>query len=857
MKLRNYILGTSLTALGLGFTISALAQGIEEVIVTAQKREESSQDIPIAIDVISGDTFIQEGIRDIKDIGKTSTELEINSNNGQATRVGFRGLQQGGFSPTGDTLAAVHLDGIFMGSFWSLNGLMFDLDRVEVLAGPQGTLYGRNSAAGAMNLITRRPGKEFAADGNVEFGSFNTQRINGGVSIPVTDTFALRVAGTKYTRDAIDSDGGGVVDQWAGRLSGNWEITDADTLFFTYDHISTGGTNQAGNFLRTEAVPNYTTNWNGTASVGTFSVAPPASVTAVAGLVGGDVYDNAAYEAKRSQAFAGELSSTHWGAMVNYTHDFGSFDMVAQYSYRDLEAIAQVATRGLTPTTGPSAGIAPFSTVFPQTAQSHVGELRFVSDDQGSVTWVGGLFWFKTSIIHGNAIANPFSTTPLTLTGGRVVQRAGFPIDPNTGLNTPGCPCLTGFSPVNADTDAYAAYAQMTWTPESLPKWHYTGGLRYSYDKKSSVQGFFINSVLYSLTTPSIAAIPDFLIQSIVKPGEEGGTTGIAVPTTISTDGSDTWGSFQYRAALNYDVTDKSMLYGSISTGYKSGGYAFGSTPKLDPETLLAYEIGAKNRFLDNSVQLNVSAWYYDYKNIETSVARAIPPPFPNNNGTLVTTIGSVGNVGKVALAGTAFDLEWAPNTTDRVFASGTYIYSKIIDGYEDLNGVRREILNKGERLGDAPRFQWIARYSHTFEFAGGASLTPALKGQWQTSKYDGGIIPGGSVAAGVTTIDPQNGTFNLERQNPGQTKIPSQGTMDFQLAFRAASGVWDVTAYVHNLTDELDIKSLSYTNNPGVIAASAATPTRTVSGTGGYGHITGTVGEPRTVGVILSARFK
>lgn len=188
MKIRNYILGTSLTALGLGFTVSALAQGIEEVIVTAQKREESSQDIPIAIDVISGDTFIQEGIRDVKDIGKTSTELEINNNNGQATRIGMRGLQQNGFAPTGDTMAAAHLDGIFLGSFWSLNGLMFDLERVEVLAGPQGTLYGRNSAAGAINLISRRPGKEFAADGNIEFGSFSTQRINAGISALLSRT---------------------------------------------------------------------------------------------------------------------------------------------------------------------------------------------------------------------------------------------------------------------------------------------------------------------------------------------------------------------------------------------------------------------------------------------------------------------------------------------------------------------------------------------------------------------------------------------------------------------------------------------------------------------------------------------
>jgi iron complex outermembrane receptor protein len=843
MKLRNYILGTSLTALGLGFTISALAQGIEEVIVTAQKREESSQDIPIAIDVISGDTFIQEGIRDIKDIGKTSTELEINSNNGQATRIGMRGLQQNGFAPTGDTMAAAHLDGIFLGSFWSLNGLMFDLERVEVLAGPQGTLYGRNSAAGAINLISRRPGKEFAADGNIEFGSFSTQRINAGISAPLTDTFAVRLAGTKYKRDAVYTDGGGAVDQWAGRLSAVWDVTDNDQLQFTYDYIKTGGTNEAGGLLRVEAVNDYTTTWNGTTSVGAFSATPPASVTQVAGLVG-DPYNNTAYETARGLVFDGNLSSTHWGAMLNYTHDFGGFDMVAQYSHRDLEAIAWVATRGAT---------AAFNQVYPQTAESDVGELRFVSDDQGAITWVGGLFWYRTSIVHGNAIPNSFSLAPLTLPGGRQVPIAGNPIDPNTLLDLPGCPCSSGFSPVNGDTDAYAAYGQMTWTPDSMQNWHFTAGLRYSYDKKSTVQGYFVNSTLYSLWVPG-NNIPAFLQPSIVLPSE---ATAANVATTIRTDGEDTWGSFQYRLGLEYDVSDTSLLYGSISTGYKSGGFAYGSTPRLEPETLLAYEVGTKNRFLDNTVQFNASAWFYDYKNIEFGISRALQPPFPLVNNNPLTGIGSVGNVGKVQLGGVAFDLDWAPNTSDRIGLAGTHIYSKVVDGYETLDGVRRQVLNEGERFGDSPRWQWIGRYSHAFEFAGGSSLTPLVKYQYQTSKYDGAQIPAGSVAEGVTTIDPSRGTYNLERQNPGQTIVPAQGIMDFQLTYKAASGAWDVTAYVHNVFDELDIKNIGYTNNPGVAAATAGVPRRTVAANSSYGHVTAALGEPRTVGVILSARFK
>ena len=854
MKIRNYILGTSLLAVGMGFTVSALAQGIQEVIVTAQKREESAQDIPIAIDVITGDTFVQEGIRDVKDMGKTSTELEINNNTGQATRIGMRGMQQNGFAPTGDTLSAVHIDGTYLTNFWALNGLMFDLDRVEVLAGPQGTLYGRNTAAGAVNLITRKPGKDFKADGNIEFGSFSTQRINAGVDVPVTDTFQLRVAGTKFKRDGYFTDGGGAVDQWAGRISGNWEIADNDKLQFTYDYIKTGGTADAGVLLGV----------NKGATVVTGGVATlPASITNVQDLVarGADPFDNATYEARRGLVFGGDLTSTHWGAMANYTHDFGAFDLVVQYSHRDLEAIAKTATKAAT---------AAFVTSWPQIATSDVADIRFVSDDQGSVVWVAGLFWFAGDILHANDVPNGLtpSSQPsnaffptVTLNNGRVVSTLGNFPDLETGLNVPGCPCANGFYPVSGSTDAYAAYGQMTWTPESMDTWHFTAGLRYSYDEKAGQQGYFINGTLISMWTPG-GAVPAYLQPYVVAPNEaivpgssaciattfggQPGCTNQVVATDVHLNTKDSWGAFQWRLGVEHDLSDKSMVYGSLSTGYKSGGYAYGPTPRLDPETLLAFEIGSKSRLFDNTVQLNLSAWYYDYKDFEIGVPRPLTAPFPVINNNPVTTIGSVTNVGKAHLGGASADLDWAASDADRVGFAATYVYSKIVDGYETLaNGTRNQVLNEGERLGDTPRWQLIGRYGHTFSFAGGSSLTPSIKGQYQTQKYDGGAIPAGSVAAGATTFNPAAGTFNLERKNPGQTAIPAQSIWDFQAQYKSSSGNWDITAYVHNVFDELDIKTLSYGNNP-----------TSTSATGTYGQITGTLGEPRTVGVILGARF-
>jgi iron complex outermembrane receptor protein len=852
MKFIKRVVGPSLLAAGAGFTMTSLAQtseqsieqeveqAIEEVVVTAQRREQSSQDVPLSIDVVSTETFQNEGIRDIKDMGKASTDLEINLNTGQATRVGMRGLQQTGFAPTGDTLAAVHIDGIFLTNFWALNGLMYDLERVEVLSGPQGTLYGRNTAAGAINMISRRPGSEFGADTYVEFGAYNTRRYDAGVDLPVSDGLGFRVAGTNYSRDGYYTDGGGAMDQWGVRFSGIWDFSDRDTLHFTIDESNTGGTTEAGVLLGVDTtVRAYVPATN------TFLDATPASVEAVRPLIGADPYDNRAYEQVRGLAFGGDLEQEHWGVMANYTHHYESFDVVLQASHRELEGIGRTAVRAVN---------APYVQSWPQTANTDVVELRFLSDDQSTVTWVGGLFYFAGEVLHSNAVPNGLTPDAqpntrffpsVTLANGRVVSTLGQYPDPTTGLSVPGCPCPNGFYPVNGTTEAWAAYGQTEWAPESLPKWRLTAGLRYSYDEKATEQGYYVNGTLISLWVDG--AIPAYLADHVVYPHEAiiGGPNQV-VPTDLHLDARDDWSDWQWRFGAQYDITETAMLYTSLSTGYKSGGFAYGATPKLEPETVTAFELGAKTVLLDNSLQFNLSTWFYDYRDMERGIPRPLTPPFPIINNAPIVSIGSVGNVGKVYLSGLSFDTTWTPTDSDRIQLSATNISSEIKDGKEVLmDGTVNQVLNEGEPLGDAPKWQILARYSHAFDLANGGSLVPLLKYQYQTSKYDSGAVPGGSVAPGVTTINPAQGTFNLTRRNFPQEKIPRQGIIDFMLTYYSPRENWDITTYVHNLTDELDIKTLTYGGNP--LAQGA---------TGTYGHITGTLGEPRTWGMNFNMRF-
>lgn len=781
-KLRASAAGMGVLAMAVATQLHAQGgTGLEEVIVTAQKRTESAQEVPISIAVIDADAFIREGVRDIKDMNKMSTELEMSFPAGQAVQIGIRGMQQtGNFAPTADTLAAVHMDGAFLSSFWGLNGLMYDLDRVEVLSGPQGTLYGRNTAAGAVNLITKRPGRNFEGNASVEYGTQKLVRLNGGISVPLSDTFSMRVAGQKYTRDAFFSDGGGEQDMWGARVSGLWTPTEQDEVYFTVDKVTYDNTNESGTLLGLNESARLP-NGNPAPALALYRNSPTLR----------DPYDTLAYITQRGFVYDGQNTQKNWGFMGQYTHDFDAFSTTVQYSHRKLEGVSRSATR--TPTQfSPS--------VLPNVITSDTVELRFVSSGDGSFDWVGGLFYTEADNIGWFA-------TPIADKGR----------DPVTGLNVSWCPCTSGFFPNSGSMYSYAAYGQGTWTPVSKPQLHFTAGLRYTYDYKDATLGYQVGGLpIFAFGIPQMPAE----VQALLRASN---TVDIA-----NGDNTRTWDAVQWRVGVEYDVTDTSMLYLSVATGYKSGGLTFGLTPELDPEDLLAYELGSKNRFFDNTVQLNVSAWWYDYTDLEGSVLRLLPTPYVLPGGTLLEAVGSTTNVGKVNMGGLSADLQWAFTQNDQLGLSVTHVYSKVKDGKEVLpNGQVNTVFNEGERLGDAPKWAALARYSHTFVFASGSSLQPALKYQWQSEKID------------RSQFRPQ--AYVPNNRTPWNQAIPARGILDFSTLISSPDNRTDLTLYVNNVTDKRVINTQNYDINP-------ASPT--------YGLITGSIGEPRTFGVILKSRF-
>jgi len=230
---------------------TALAQDVqeatifEEVIVTATKREESIYDVPMAISAFTEETIIKQGIVDLTDIGKFVPNMTVTGFSGGQTssvNVFIRGIGLQDHLITTDPGVGVYIDGVYLGRQVGQNWSLANIERVEVLRGPQGTLYGRNSIGGAINIITRKPGGEAGGRATVTVGTRG--RLNGDFfwNAPFTDNFAASFTGSYMSRDGVGdflnfdtSTEVGEMEEWAGRVAAKWDVSDNFSLLFAYD----------------------------------------------------------------------------------------------------------------------------------------------------------------------------------------------------------------------------------------------------------------------------------------------------------------------------------------------------------------------------------------------------------------------------------------------------------------------------------------------------------------------------------------------------------------------------------------------------------------------------------------------
>jgi len=619
-----------------------------DIVVTATRTESLASKTPIALTAIGGEGLRDAGISNPTQLADVVPNLSIDRGNG--LQITIRGVTSRDGTEKGDPSAAFLLDGIYIARPQAQEVSFFDIERVEVLRGPQGTLFGRNSTAGVVHVISARPVDHFAASVDATYGNFDTIQATAMVNVPVAPGFALRGAVNydrrdSYIRPWVNSpwklDPG--KENLSARLSALIDFGPDVTLLLRGDYSKIDGrpanTVRLTNFFSRPFTP-------GTRSPVYKDIGSTAQRTRDYNEGSESFYDNDTW------GITGELNWALGPVTMTYLGSYREFNRHEQ-GPQDLSPFFPTAQRGV------------FEGHYWQNSQ----ELRFAYDDGGAFTGQVGGYYFKEKSGIGAFIINPpMAIFPVGTPAG--VIRYGFPQDPTI-------------------SESKGVFGQFTY--ELVPALKFTGGIRYSHDLKSRVG------------------------QTILEYPAPIGILPLQQNNARRTFSKVTW-----RAGLDYDL-GSTLLYASVSTGYKAGGFNDGcevgtgtgcSLPAealyYDPETITAYEAGIKGRFADGALRLNGSLFHYDYKGMQLSYSSTIC-----GGPCQVTT-----NAGAAKIDGVELEAVLSPHPAHRFDVSVNWLKAR----YTSFRPVPT-IDYAGVRLDRSPTITASAGYTFTQELGGGSHL--------------------------------------------------------------------------------------------------------------------------------------
>jgi iron complex outermembrane receptor protein len=743
--------------------------GLEEVIVTAERRSESAQSAPLALTVVTGDQLAAQGVSQPEDLGKLVPGLTIT--NSAITTISIRGV---GTVTEFDSLAqlgvAVSTDGVYLDRATEVSGNFYDLNRVEAVLGPQGTLYGMNATGGAVNLISNKPTQDFGGYVQEELGDYNLRRTTGAINIPVTDTFAMRAAFYDSKRDGYLSDGYDDEDLRAGRFHALWKPNSDVSLLVTVEASRVRGQGQGNafeNFGLTGAQSSPLAN----------SLRPNALVPAPPGFP--SVQEIPQPGPSSYQRF------NNWGAraQLDWNLGFGTLTYIPGYKAQTFSYVQDAVQGGLA-SNGDSYQLTNELRLANQTDKWNWTVGLFTLNDHVDFDFHAGFVFFTLLPAHIPALASAYQT-----------------------LQTP-----------NYNTRSDAAFGETTYS--LTDKLRAILGARYTTETKTATLANQWYGEGFNIPGRSTTAIDPLT-----------GVSNYLYPYT--TDGHQKAVDTTGRVGLEYDLAPKSLLYATVSQGFKGGGFGLAPPPQTEykPEYLTAYTLGVKNRFLNDTIQLNTELYLWDYTDQQLAVI------VPDIYGALeqITV-----NAARSKLSGASVSFLWAPEAHDLFGAQLQYEHA-IFGAYNVLSGLGPSgggVLNgchytpttfnglhafnescSGLPLPFTPRWSGNANYTHAFSLRSGASV--ALGGDVHFATWQ------------------QTQITNL----PGDVEH-GYGIFDANLGYQSPKNIWSVAGYVRNIGNKL-----VYTNpNP--------TGEGFFPGIPAVDQPVSAIMPPRTFGVSLRANF-
>ncbi|MFM2410183.1 MAG: hypothetical protein RL481_1011 [Pseudomonadota bacterium] len=809
-KIRNQlVMGVSLLAAG--YPAQAWAQtsdaetaqktaseneegGIADIVVTAQRREENVQRAALSIEAFDADQIARVGVTRPEDLAKIASGVNIGTG-GNMPQVYIRGIGTYATNNYADSPIAMNVDGVFVSRPWGMRGAYFDLQRIEVLRGPQGTLYGRNASGGAVNLISNRPKfDDFGGSIELEAGNYKLLSGNAALNIPVSDTLAFRVAGQRISRDGYLSDGTDDQDTTSARLHMLFEPNTDFSLLVTGNFQSTEGRG-AGVVPGpdTPLIQNTGDAWIGAGDPRVVAItnSNPTLLQVAPGVF---VPHPLAPSRLLQNDESGFIDSRILSISAELNWDLGPATLTFVPAYRDGRQSNRFQITG-------------FNIDEWEENEQTTLELR-LANESDRLKWVLGAYYFNEDI----------SNTP-----GERFRIAGGEISSEEILN------------LKTNARSYAFFGQATFSV--LDNLRLTGGLRYTHERKNQA-GESIGYANFLAPIPGVrppGTCPVGLAPINFQRNEFATFTDCAIRYPLLgkvEDSAVTW-----KVGVEFEPAERSLIYANVSTGFKSGGLFSAPTvgtnfPTYDPETLTAFELGTKNRFLDNRLQFNVEAFYYDYKDHQENYLSSIPG------------IGYIGfrtvNAGKAYSYGVQSDLAFQATDNDLINFNLQWNKSK----YESFaytspsptgappvvgcavgapTGNEFPIDCAGFPLVRTPKWSGSVDYLHTFDLKSGSAIDVRGYYRFASSSY--------------LAID------LLEAQ-----KNSSYGVFDADLTFRTSDDKFSITAWIRNIGNEA-----VYTQ---AFRAPFILPAPANPQAGPVGLIGMSVAPPRTFGVRANIRF-
>tara|TARA_R110002110_G_scaffold406421_1_gene626306 strand:- start:113924 stop:116164 length:2241 start_codon:yes stop_codon:yes gene_type:complete len=589
---------------------------LEEVVVTATKRAEGLQDVPIAISVMSGEAIAEKGLADLADLAVYMPNIHI-AEGGAGTQLFIRGIGSGinyGFEQSVGTF----IDGVYYGRGRSARGKFLDLERVEVLKGPQSTLFGKNTIAGAINITTAKPSDEFEAFVEMNYiTELEGFGVTGMVTGPITDSLRGRIVAKKYEDDgyvenkAAGGDDGPQQDNLYIRGSLEWDATDNLLVNFKAEH-------------------------------GTFDVVNRQEVISDASPTATGIYQafgvpnfQAGFERENySLGFPGEapFDDTET-SMFQITADYA----MGEHSLRSITAYTEYEFTNILDTDySPLAFLARGRT---EEHEQFSQELLLTSPAGGVIEYLAGVYYQTEELSNNRNTRVAFSAVPPIEDA--ILSQLGGP--PSTALDGNG---VNFFS---QDTDSWSMFVEATWNITDT--FRATAGVRYSDDKKeASKRGFVENTS---------GILPDALFDFLWE-----GPLNLASKHEYALDRSENHTTGHIN--LQWDFSDAGMMYVTVSNGFKAGGFdEDNSLGRLDvaefeDESVQSIEIGAKLDLADGRGRLNVAVFSSEYEDVQVSTF--------DGNAAFV-----VGNAAESEVQGLEADVMFA--VTDELTINGAFAY--------------------------------------------------------------------------------------------------------------------------------------------------------------------------------------